>query len=552
VLVLVALVSRGWGTWFDHAHFDEWAAVGQSRVLLETGQLPVHMYGPGVTTWAVVPEWLSRQLGLASAGRYLLHRIWEGAIPGTITVVMLWYVVRRLTRSRWAALVAGLLLTCSFAHFEASHYAKADMLALAVLMTPIVAAVRREDRAADREERSVVTAPFAALCGALIGAAVACRPNMMVFVPVWPVYFLLSLRPMAGRAFLRLVLCYCLGAGVGWGLLHLVCLRAVGWSLPTLVAHVVREALVAKYTYATLCDRPWWYYFAPFAHDLPALGVGVPMMVAAGCGLLLGRVERAHRALWHTLMLMAGLYLLFLCSERVRLIRWSSPLAPLMCLFIAVGLHRVHGLIAGRRRRTAAAGGLVAAMLVILLANPVRQMVLFNLSAAQTPTTLTAAKEWLGQQPDGRYRVVGGFGWGSDEDDYPYHCPAAAFGPGFERVMGVLDWVGERVGMRAERPEPAPRPDPEAIIGPVELMRRDRLDYVVVGGWRHDFLGAVPDEYAHDAEIKRRLMAFADQAGRDLHLCARFAPRRAAEWGMTFMGRQQTFEIYALPAADRP
>ena len=385
--------------------------------------------------------------------------------------------------------------------------------------------------------------------GGFIGAAVACRLNMTVFVPMWPVYFLLAVRPPRIGTVLRLCVVYCLAAGAVWGALHLVCLRAVDWSVPRLIAHVVREAMLTKYTYGSLCNRPWWYYFAPFGHDLPAMGVGLPMMLAAAAGMVWGRVDRRHRALWWTLIAAAGLYLLFLCNERIRLIRWASPLTPFVALSIALLLKRLYDVMTARGRRPVLAGLAAVGLMVVLIAKPIEQMVLFNLSAGERPTTLSAAKNWLKQHPEARYKVFGSFGWGHMETEYPYHYPATAFGHNFDRVMDVMDWIGSRVGIEVERPAPAARPDRAAIVGPVELMQRDRLDYIVVGGWRHDFLAATPDAYAHDAEIKRRLVAFADEARARLQPCARFAPAYAADWGMTLMGRQQTLEIYALPPA---
>ncbi len=549
LLILLSLISRGWGTWFDHAHFDEWAAVGQSQELLETGRMDVHMYGPGVSMWAVLPEFVSRGLGLADAGRYALHRIWEGVLPGTLTVVLLWCIAGRLTRSRWAAFVAGLLLICSFVHFEASHFAKADMLALALLMAPVAIAARRQGMAADGGGGRYVPAIwFAIIVGALIGLAVACRPNMAVFTPVWMLYFTLTLKPPRLAALVRLCAVYCVAAALAWGAMHVLCLRGVGWSVPRLMADVVRQAMVAKFTYATLCDRPWWYYFAPFGHDLPALGVGLPMVAAAVAGIVFARVAPAHRALWRLLVVLTLLYVVFLLNERVRLIRWAGPLVPWLCLFIAVLLHGVYGRIAsGGPGRLGLARVVVAGAVVLLIAAPVRQMVLFDLSAGQSPTTLTAAKGWMDQHPGAKYGVFGCFGWGPVEGRYPYHYPAAEFDPGFDRAMKLMDWVGRLAGVEADRPEPLPKPDPAAILGPVELMQREGLDYIVVGGWRHEFLVHTPDAYAHDAEIKRRLLDFHAQARADLKLCARFAPDHAADWGMSFMGRQQTLEVYALP-----
>jgi len=553
VLLLLALVLRGWGTWFDQPHFDEWAAVNESRVLMQTGALRVHVYGPVVTMWAVVPEFVAQQCGFGPAGRYMLHRLWVGVLPGILTIAMVWYVAWRLTRSRRTALAAGLLLTFAFVHFEASHYAKADMLALALLLTPVVAAVRARD-----ETSGVLAVPpprhapgvgLALVAGGFIGAAVACRMNMVLFVVMWPVYFLLAVRRPRAGAVLRLCVVYCLAAGVVWSMLHLVCLRAVDWSVPTLIAHVVREAIATKYTYASLCHRPWWYYFAPFAHDLPALGVGVPIMLAAAAGVVWGRPQPRHRALWWALIATAGLYLVFLCGERIRLIRWASPLTPFVALSVALLLKRLHQWIAGGGRRPVLAGLAVVALMLVLVVKPIQQMVLFDLSAGQRPTTLSAAKDWLERHPDARYGVFGCFGWGLVETQYPYHYPATTFGCGLGRVMEVMDWIGGSVGVEAERPEPAAKPDPAAIVGPVELMQRDGLDYIVVGGWRHDLLSMTPDAYTHDAEIKRRLMAFAAEARARLRLCARFAPTYQADWGMTYMGRQQTLEIYALPPA---
>jgi len=555
VLAVLALISRAWGTWFDHAHFDEWAAVSQSRVLLETGELPVHMYGPGVTIWAVLPEWLARRLDAAPPVRFALHRIWEGAIPGALSILLLWYITLRLTAVRWVAFVAGLLLVCAFVHFEASHYAKADMLALSLLLSPLALVASRQGGAAGRGIDGSAHLPgpgFAIVAGVFAGVTVACRPNMAVFLPVWPIYFLFAIRPFRMRRLLVRLAVFVPAVGLGWMALHLVCLKTVDGSVPKLLAHVVREAMVAKYTYPTLCQRPWWYYFAPFGHDLPALGVGRPILLAAAAGLLLGRVHPPQRALWRTLLVMAGLYLLFLCTERVRLIRWAGPLAPLLCLFAALALHRGHAVLAGLGCRRRAAGVLVAGLLLVMLAQPVRQMVLFDRSAGETPTTLTAARQWMAARPQARYKVFGCFGWGPLEAEYPYHYPAAPFERELARVRGLMEWIGARTGVSADWPDPLPTPDPRQIIGPLELMRRDRLDYIVVGGWRHDFLVHTPEGYAHDADIRRRLLAFAAEARRKLVLCTRFAPRCGSGWGMTFMGRQQTLEVYALPPGLRP
>jgi 4-amino-4-deoxy-L-arabinose transferase-like glycosyltransferase len=204
-VLAVALFLRLWRLDFGMelpylAHTDEPTQYNPAIQMITTGDLNPHFFNyPSLTIYlnaAVICvvfgigrlvgtytsladlqpiRFLQMSVGLVGTPSMLLVGRAVTAVFGTLTVGLLFALVRRFTQRAWGALLAALLLAISLSHVQLSHYMTVDVIATAFVTAALVAcaeALVRDDGA--RAQRWLWAA---AVCG---GLATSCKYNYAV------------------------------------------------------------------------------------------------------------------------------------------------------------------------------------------------------------------------------------------------------------------------------------------------------------------------------------------------------------------------------------
>ncbi|MGC9395989.1 MAG: ArnT family glycosyltransferase [Anaerolineae bacterium] len=182
------------------AHTDEPTQYNPAINILRTGDLNPHFFNyPSLTIYLnaavmyvvfgigrlagtytsladVQPiQTLQMSVGVVGTPSMLLVGRAVTAVLGTATVVLLFVLVRRLTRRVWGALLAALLLAISLPHVQLSHYMTVDVIATAFVVATLVAC--GESLAHDDGMHAQRWLWAAAICG---GLATSCKYNYAV------------------------------------------------------------------------------------------------------------------------------------------------------------------------------------------------------------------------------------------------------------------------------------------------------------------------------------------------------------------------------------
>jgi hypothetical protein len=347
-------------------HPDEPIVAGMAWVAGESGRLtanwaavpgrkwsrPTYQFSPYTLTENAAALAARRLLGWpATPGDHIRFGRWFSVSCGALAVLVCYFAARTWYGDPWTALLAELLLACSFLHVQDSGYARVEaMLSLAVLLAVWAGG-------------AALASPTCGRCillGTLIGVAVATKYNaapllVMVFAPV------LAGRRSAGMAAparLGRVCVAAIAVPIGFFLATPEALA----DLDPLVKGIQWEA--AHYAHGhppheAIDESDGNLKF--WADYLARLGFGWATTLAAACFVLTAVGDRRNFLL--ALFLIAAMTLLVLV--RVRFERNAEILLGPACLAAAVFLARawsVRGVarLAVRTAVVIAVGGTVA------------------------------------------------------------------------------------------------------------------------------------------------------------------------------------------------
>ncbi|MFN2111211.1 MAG: phospholipid carrier-dependent glycosyltransferase, partial [Anaerolineae bacterium] len=168
-ILAVALFLRLWRLDFGMelpylAHTDEPTQYNPAIDILKTGDLNPHFFNyPSLTIYLDAAVFyvgygvgrltgvfasladvqpiriLEMSVGLVGTPSLLLLGRAVTAVLGTVTVGLLFVLVRRFAQRAWGALLAAFLLAISLSHVQLSHYMTVDVIATAFVIAALVA-----------------------------------------------------------------------------------------------------------------------------------------------------------------------------------------------------------------------------------------------------------------------------------------------------------------------------------------------------------------------------------------------------------------------------
>jgi uncharacterized membrane protein (GlpM family) len=364
---LLRFVPIWFGLPFGLARPDEEAAIG-TAVSIADGDLNPHFFHwPSLTFYLFAALFraaslVHRLLGLdpmvSPNERYLLARGLV-ALAGTLTVIVVWAVARRIADDE-TALVAAFFLAVAPLHVRDSHFAMTDVL-MTLFATLSVAILVR---ALDEPSRGSFTA--AGAVGGLAASTKYSAAAVVLAMPAaqWSWIFLLAfaLAFVAGtpyalfdfRSFLD---------GVAFDFTHLA------------AGHVATDR------------SPGWLYH--LTRSLPA-GLTIPLLLAAMAGVV-PIVMRRRRA---AVVLGAYSIALFtlLGAGRTVFFRYIMPLVPIACVVAAVAVEQASTWL--ERRWKMSRRMWIAVLTIVVGGTAIVNSVWSDVLLARTDTRVIAG-EWL-------------------------------------------------------------------------------------------------------------------------------------------------------------
>jgi len=356
------------------------------------GSFPLYVTKTVCSLAALADPWWGGYDGAIRVGRML------GAVWGTLAVLVLFLLGRRLFGSRTGLLAASLLAVCVFP-VQNAHFATNDIPLSALVLLALYLAVRAVDGG-----RLGHTVAAGAVAGLALATKVSAAPLML------PLGLVAVLRWAPRRAWGRLL---------GWGAAAGAA-AVVGFcfgqpyavlDLRAFLHDVVEQSQMVRH--AGLFPYTNQYVGVPkVVYDLRELvvwGMGPPLGLAAVAGLVLAAVRGVRERRAGELLLLAWVvpFAAITMSFDVKFPRYLLPVYPLLIVWGAAALQ--HWGIASRLGRWVRAA-VVAATAAYLLA---------FMSIYVRPHTVRAASEWYYAHVPAGSRVLS-----QDWDEgYPQHLP---------------------------------------------------------------------------------------------------------------------------------
>ncbi len=376
---MLRFVPIWFGLPFDRARPDEETALGHALAIAAGDPNPHFFHWPSLTFYVFAAA-LRNASGASVNAQYLLTR-GIVALAGTLTIVVLYLMVRRASHDG-VALTAALLLAVAPLHVRESHFAMTDVLMTLLVIASLAAWMRAGERRAH----------WAAVAGGLGGLAASTKYTAVAVLAVLavPPFSLASMAAFAGAFAAGLVVgtpyavldARAFVGGFGFDVTHLSTGQAFvdlgrGWS-----SHLRRSL-------------PYGCGLATFAAAL----VGIAVLVRQRCA-----AARPAAAFC------AALYLA-LAPGRTVFFRYALPIVPFACAAAAVAIHEGSRVVSERlgwRQTALPLACLVAAPALVTC-------VRFDAALARTDTRVLAGR-WVAAhvRPDESIYDAGGDYAGSD------------------------------------------------------------------------------------------------------------------------------------------
>ena len=313
----------------------------------------------------------------ASHPRILMWARSVSTLLSLLTIAVTYLVAMRITRSRWAAATAALLVACSPALIEHSARVAPDTLMAFLCLATVWLACRAMEQP---------TVGRAALAGFVAGLAVSSKYNALPIVLVPAVACLLAHR-IAPRAMTASLVTPAAGflAGTPYALV----------AFPAFLDGVAFELVhygILGHAQATV--EPGWPHAWAFLNWMSRSGGGAALTAfgLAGAGLLLANRWRAGLVL---LAFPAG-FLLLMLNQRVAFFRNMLATIPFACMFAAWALERLAARVGTRGRLPRTARAMAAPVLVALVAaQPLAQSVRERHETLTIPESRREVSDWL-------------------------------------------------------------------------------------------------------------------------------------------------------------
>jgi hypothetical protein len=144
----------------------------------EGGLFESYYQAPGYSLFLRIPHLISDEVWFTISVQHLV---------ALVTATLLWWIVRRLTGSRWLGLIPAAVVLLNGDALLLEHSLMSETLFTLVVVGALAAAITALD--SSRPLRPLV------LCGALIGAAIWIRYAAVALVPVFAIWTLVVLWP---------------------------------------------------------------------------------------------------------------------------------------------------------------------------------------------------------------------------------------------------------------------------------------------------------------------------------------------------------------------
>lgn len=358
------------------------------------------------------------------------------------TVLLLHRVALRLFNSRTTALLAAFIFSIVPISVIGSRYFKEDiplmffcLLALFLMMRLLQTGSRR----------------YLLAAGFATGVAMAVKYMAAMLLPFLVAVYILDILAESREDRLRRALSYHLPAAIFLAILGFLAFNPyVVWDWPRFMHDMVKQADYARsghHTGVSIHPGEWWWTFYLQKAILPGISILVTVAAAAGMGLA---CRRKHLP---AILLVAWILVYYISVEASPskpfpfVARYLHPIYPLLCLFSAAAICRLHAWSRpGTKTRIA-----VLLVIVITLAIPTAKSVLITASL-KNDTRFTAAA-WMNEQLEPGSRIVVG---------------NIRFSP---RPSGERFEVGHRWRIYATS---------------LTRLRRDATDYLAVNSFKYD------------------------------------------------------------------
>lgn len=398
VILLLALAVRLWGIGFglpnEAARPDERHLIGYTLTMGGNHLNPGFFNYPSLYLYLLLSTFvcyfgIGRSFGhfgslrdlvseyaLSPAPLYLIDRCLV-ALLGTATVYLVYLIGARWVNRR-VGLLAAFFLAVAYLHVRESHFGTVDVPLTFFVTLATVFLLRAEDSPTPRRF---------ALAGLFAGLAISTKYNgLALLAPL----ALLHARPSVDFVSPRLRVA---------GPLLTVAFVVIGFVVGTpfsVLDHATffRDAafeLIHKSQEAPVPDlgRGWIYHLR---YSLPE-GLGVPLLLAALGGVVVGLREKRRRAL--LLLAFPLSWWLGVGMSRYVYLRYAVPLVPSLCLFAGwatdAGLRRVARISKGGTFQGALVTGAVA---LVLVAGPAWRTIQWDRLVRRTDTRVLAAS-WI-------------------------------------------------------------------------------------------------------------------------------------------------------------
>lgn len=521
-ILFLALTLRCWGVWFGLPylyHADEPIVVNHA-LAYGTGDLNPHFFNiPPLVSYLLffcygiyylagrltgafhAPQDFENLFYFDPSSFYLIARLVFGVFLGTLTVLVLYRLVKRFW-NRGVALLAAFFLAANFLHARDSHYIYVDIPLLFVFLAGLFPIFRISERLGPDKKSALRQHLFA---GVMVGLAAAAKYNgIFLAIPYlwicfrtvpWRKWFLAC--PLAGAA-----------AFVTFAVLNPFSVLDHGFFMKEIVEQSAANA----------GGLPWSHHLT---YSL-AGAMGWPMLGAGILGALRALIRKEPKM--QALAVFVAGYYLVLCRFGQPYDRYVLPLIPVFCVLAADFLILLKGQISPQSR----AGKIVFAVVISGLVLPsVAKIIQWDrIMAAKDMRTVT--KEWVETNIPAGSRIVMGEG---------FFMPRLEFSADQlkEKIKSLNEGSAQSAAKtrrlnallsRSHQPfyelyflSQSPT-GPQFLFGGPRIafdlgaIRRQKVDYVILAEQPHDPEGSFRSLLAKDAERVAVFSPFRDGKSR--------------------------------------